>query len=175
MSRAGYVLAPQRRPNVRGTVLTAAFLMVLATVTVPYAAQAPQSSDSDDAARTAPDSAAEAAKPLTSAAGQIEGYLAGGRWREGSKLVDVHGQFKISGDRVTFYAVDGKSPFACLENLNSERVKRIIEESPDLLDWAVQGTLTEYGSENYLLVTQAVIRGRGGRNTRSATDLPIPR
>ena len=78
MSRAGYVFAPQGWPNVRGTVLTAAFLMVLATVTVPYAAQAPHSSDSDDAAHSAPDSAAEAAKPLTSAAGQIEGYLAGG-------------------------------------------------------------------------------------------------
>lgn len=111
-------------------------------------------------------SSAEAAKSLTSNGGRIDGYLAGGRWREGSKLVDVPGQFKISGDRVAFHSVDGKTRFACLENLNSERVARIVGESPETLDWIVHGTITEFRSENYLLVTQAVISR--SRSVRSA-------
>jgi len=103
-------------------------------------------------------------------AGRIEGYLAGGRWREGSKLVDVLGQFKISGDRVAFVSNDGKSRFACLENLNSERVARIVSESPEALQWVVQGTITEFRHENYLLVTQAVIRARATRSAQSSGE-----
>jgi hypothetical protein len=89
--------------------------------------------------------------------------LAAGRWREGSKLVDVVGQFQVSGDRAAFVPVDGKSRFPCLENLNSERVARIVGESPEALDWIVQGTITEFKGENYLLITQAVIRARSFR------------
>src|SRR5688500_17586340 len=126
------------------------------------AAQLPKRSDPDTALEPATNSPAEAAKSLTSAGGRIDGCLAGGRWREGSKLVDVPGQFKISGDhRVAFLSVDAKSRFACLENLNSERVARIVGESPETLYWTVQGTITEFKSENYLLVTQAVINSRG--------------
>ena len=104
----------------------------------------------------------------------IDGYLAGGRWREGSKLVDVVGHFKTSGERVAFNSSDGKARFACLENLNSERVARIVAESPpDSLEWIVQGTLTEFRSENYLLLTQAVIRSRTVRGSRATGDRPL--
>ncbi len=142
----------------------------LAVVMAQSATPVPQASKGEVAETSSPSPATEAAKTLTSAGGSIEGYLAGGRWREGSKLVDVPGQFKISGDRVAFYSLDGKSRFACLENLNSERIARIVGESPESLEWAVQGTITEYKSENYLLVTQAVIRSRGGRDTRSPNN-----
>ena len=174
MSRVGFDNGRTRWPMALGMVLPAVFLIVVVGVSVPYAAQAPQTAESGHTAPQASSSSSEPAQSLTSAGGQVEGYLAGGRWREGSKLVDVQGQFKFSGDRVTFYSVDGKTHFACLENLNSERVFRIIEESPEVLDWTVQGTLTEYASENYLLVTQAVIRGRAGRNSRAAADLSSP-
>jgi hypothetical protein len=111
------------------------------------------------------------AKTKVAGNGRIDGYLAGGRWREGSKLVDVAGQFKTSGERVAFHAADGKSRFPCLENLNSERVARIVAESPpESLEWIVQGTLTEFRNENYLLVTQAVITSRAVRGPRPSAD-----
>ena len=148
------------------TMMVVAVAVVMAQTSTP----APQPSQGEDGLTPLPNSPTEAAKTLTSAGGHIEGYLAGGRWREGSKLVDVPGLFKISGDRVAFYSLDQKSRFACLENLNSERVARIVGESPESLEWSVQGTITEYKSENYLLVTQAVIRSRGGRESRSPNN-----
>ena len=161
----------QRWPRWLAAVSTTALIVAaVAVVLAQTATPAPQSSHGDDALTPSPNTATEAAKTLTSAGGQIEGYLAGGRWREGSKLVDVPGLFKISGDRVAFCSLDEKSRFACLENLNSERVSRIVGESPESLEWSVQGTITEYKSENYLLVTQAVIRSRGGRETRSPNN-----
>ncbi len=124
---------------------------------------------------TAENARAGEPKSAAGAGGRIDGYLAGGRWREGSKLVDVAGQFKTSGERVAFHGADGKSRFPCLENLNSERVARIVAESPpESLDWIVQGTLTEFRNENYLLVTQAVISNRAVRGARGAADQRIP-
>jgi hypothetical protein len=102
--------------------------------------------------------------------GRVDGYLASGRWREGSKLVDAVGQFKVSGDRAAFHPADGKNRFLCLENLNSERVARIVTESPEALDWIVQGTITEFRGENYLLITQAVIRTRATRGLRQPLE-----
>lgn len=102
----------------------------------------------------------EAAKGAAPVGGRIDGYLAAGRWREGSKLVDMAGEFKVTGDRVTFFSSDGKIKFVCLENLSGERVARIVSESPEALHWLVNGTITEYRNENYLLITQAVIRTR---------------
>jgi hypothetical protein len=131
----------------------------------------------ESARRSKSTGAAQSEEPKSGAggSGHIDGYLAGGRWREGSKLVDVVGQFKTSGERVAFHAADGKSRFPCLENLNSERVARIVAESPpESLDWIVQGTLTEFRNDNYLLVTQAVITSRAVRGARGAADQRIP-
>jgi hypothetical protein len=102
--------------------------------------------------------------------GRIDGYLGGGRWREGSKLVDVVGRFQVTGDRAAFQPADSKSRFLCLENLNCERVARIVGESPEPLDWIVQGTITEYRGENYVLINQAVIRTRASRPARPADE-----
>ncbi|MEX2138718.1 MAG: hypothetical protein WD894_05615 [Pirellulales bacterium] len=165
----------RRWPACLAAILAAALVAGAITMVVAQnAAPMPQPSDRETGLGPAPNSPADAAKSLTSAGGSIEGYLAGGRWREGSKLVDVPGQFKISGDRVAFHSVDGKTRFACLENLNSERVARIVGESPETLDWSVQGTITEFKSENYLLVTQAVInsRARGPRSPADRTAAP---
>jgi hypothetical protein len=127
--------------------------------------QRPAAVQPGDAATTP---VADAAKGLTSAGGRVDGYLAGGRWREGTKLVDVQGQFRLSNERITFISVDGKSRFTCLENLTSERVARIVAESPETLAWIVQGTITEFRSENYLLLTQTVIRSHQTREPRES-------
>jgi hypothetical protein len=161
-----------RRPIWLPAISISALLLCAIAGVVAQNSSPAQLSERDRASEASPNSPADAAKTLTTTGGRIEGYLASGRWREGSKLVDVPGQFKISGDRVAFYSQDGKSRFACLENLNSERVYRIVGESPVSLEWTVQGTITEFRSENFLLVTQAVIRGRGNRVGRSPNDSP---
>jgi hypothetical protein len=131
-------------------------------------------SDADPGNSTA-ESRPDKSESATGGGGRINGYLAGGRWREGSKLVDVAGHFKTSGERVAFHAADGKSRFPCLENLNSERVARIVAESPpESLEWIVQGTLTEFRNENYLLVTQAVISSRAVRGPRPTVNRRVP-
>jgi hypothetical protein len=149
----------------RLTAISAVTLVAVAVALAQEGDSLPERAAPDKALEGAPNSPAEAGKSLTNTGGHVDGYLAGSRWREGSKLVDVPGQFKISGDRVAFHSLDGKMRFACLENLNSERVDRIVRESPETLEWSVQGAITEFKSENYLLVTQAVIssRARGAR------------
>jgi hypothetical protein len=147
-----------------------------AAISAPPDESAPNpvaTSDADPGNSTA-ESRPDKARSATGG-GRINGYLAGGRWREGSKLVDVAGHFKTSGERVAFHAADGKSRFPCLENLNSERVARIVAESPpESLEWIVQGTLTEFRNENYLLVTQAVISSRAVRGPRPTVNRPVP-
>ncbi len=152
--------------------IVAAALLFAASFTLLATAAAKQS-PADNPAGAPSDRKVEPAK---STAGQIEGHLTGGRWREGTKMVDIGGQFRVTGDRVTFFSVDGKSRFACLENLNSERIARMVSESPDSLEWVIQGTITEFRQENYLLVTQAVLRTRqtGGAAGRAASEPESP-
>ncbi len=158
-----------------GRIVASAALGIVVLAAVPAADNGfqppgPTNGKSASPAPSAEDSQADAVKALTGSGGRIDGYLAGGRWREGSKLLDIAGQFKVSGDRVAFHAADGKSRFACLENLNSERVARIVAESPETLDWTIQGTITEFRNENYLLLTQAVIRSRSTRSPHPPSE-----
>jgi hypothetical protein len=48
-----------------------------------------------------------------------------------------------------FYAADGERRFGVLENLNLERVARLVGETPDPLEWSVSGVVTEYQGGNY--------------------------
>ncbi len=96
----------------------------------------------------------------------MEGGQAGSRWREGSRLVDQVGSFKLAGERATFVSTDGKLKFDCLENLCAERVMRTITDSPDPLQWSVCGVVTECRGSNYLLLTQAVLKSAGDRPRR---------
>jgi hypothetical protein len=86
----------------------------------------------------------------------------GVRVREGAKI-DKTGCFRKTGDRVTFYADDGKTRYRGLENLMLERIARTIEENPGQLEWQVTGVVTEYRGANFLLVTHAVLRTNGSR------------
>jgi hypothetical protein len=97
----------------------------------------------------------------------IEGGQVNGRWREGSRLVDQSGSFKLTGDRVTFISSDGKLKFDGLENLAIERIARTIGDSPDPLEWSISGLITEYRGANYLLVTQAVLKTKATRARRA--------
>ncbi len=112
----------------------------------------------ESSAGSAPTSTAEA-----TSSPHIEGGQVNGRWREGSRLIDQTGSFKLTGEHVTFISTDGKLKFDGLENLAIERVARTIGDSPDQLEWSISGLITEYRGSNYLLVTQAVLKTKAAR------------
>lgn len=72
--------------------------------------------------------------------------------REGSVLPDLMGTFRIAGDRVQFVDHDGNRTFRCLENLMLQRVHQVIGDEPNETSWIVNGRVTEYRGENFLLV-----------------------
>jgi hypothetical protein len=82
------------------------------------------------------------------------------RIREGTPLDDALGHFKMTGDRAMFYLNDDSAKYSCLENLNLERVTNQLADNPDVLEWAVSGTLTEYRGSNYLLLTRAILKSK---------------
>jgi hypothetical protein len=79
--------------------------------------------------------------------------------REGTKIVNRLGHFRMTGDRVTFFTADGSQHFVALENLNLERIARAIEEDSARLRWSVTGTVTEYRGTNFLAVECAILKG----------------
>ena len=80
------------------------------------------------------------------------------RVREGTELTNVLGYFTVTGSRVTFITADAGARFAGLENLNLERISRMISKAPKQMDWEVSGEVTEYCGANYLLVRRAVLK-----------------
>jgi len=88
--------------------------------------------------------------------------------REGDALTRAAGVFQMAGNRLTFVEADSRRKFTVLENLNLERVARIISDSPQETEWVVTGTVTEFQGTNYLLVVQAT------RKTRTLPSVPRP-
>lgn len=81
------------------------------------------------------------------------------RLREGTRLKDVIGRFRQSGDSLVF--IDGENrELGGLPNLNLERVARMLQsvEEPESVTWSISGTVTEYSGQNHLLITRAVFR-----------------
>ncbi len=129
----------------------------LATLAVALAWQAAgQLLAADDRASAPPEPAA------SSSGSSADGVAAkaGERIREGDKLTDQIGSFKLTGDRLTFFTADGSRRFNGLENLNLERITQMVADSPDPLEWRVSGIVTEYRGANYLLITQAVVKNK---------------
>jgi hypothetical protein len=72
--------------------------------------------------------------------------------REGSVLPDLMGTFRVTGDRLQFLDQEGNRTFRCLENLMLQRVHQVIGDEPNETSWIVNGRVTEYRGENFLLV-----------------------
>ena len=72
--------------------------------------------------------------------------------REGTQLRDEPGRFLTSGNRTSFVAADGAN-YIVLENLNLERVAKVVSAGPDVVEWFASGTVTEYQGSNYLLLS----------------------
>ncbi|MDX1945986.1 MAG: hypothetical protein SFU86_11365 [Pirellulaceae bacterium] len=82
----------------------------------------------------------------------------GERLREGTKLIDVVGTFRFTGDQVAFSPAAGGDSVRVLENLALERIARLLGEIRGVPTWVVSGQITEYRGANFLLVTKAVMR-----------------
>lgn len=80
--------------------------------------------------------------------------------REGTVLSDQLGEFKITGDRISFQMADHDNSLQVLENLALERVWKVLKDTPSR-QWNVSGTVTEYRNRNFLLIQRAVMRLRG--------------
>ena len=82
--------------------------------------------------------------------------------REGTEPTNFDGYFTITGNRITFYPKDLQVRFRSLANLALKRVARVLGDSnnPGRLKWSVDGVITEYQGENYLMITRAAITSR---------------
>ena len=84
----------------------------------------------------------------------------GGQIREGAEIADQAGWFRATGDRVTFHLHDAEQRFVVLENVNLDRIARVIAEEGEHLAWSVTGTITEFRGAKFLLIRRAVVRSR---------------
>ena len=106
------------------------------------------------------------------------------RLREGTRLLDAAGRFEVVGDRISFVFADSTESMRVLENLSLDRVFRVLSNSQASPQWIISGTVTEYNSGNYLLLTKAVQTAKsakketaaaGGIGTDSKLDYPVPK
>ena len=89
------------------------------------------------------------------------------RLRQGTELSKVQGQFRLAGDRVSFYPGEMEvKEITVLENLALERVISLVGEGTRH-EWVVSGTITEFRGKNYLLLTRAVIASKPIKPKRS--------
>ncbi|MGH7194801.1 MAG: hypothetical protein ACREJM_14880 [Candidatus Saccharimonadales bacterium] len=85
--------------------------------------------------------------------------------REGTKIKDEPGRFASVGNRINFVTAAGVQ-YVCLENLNLERVARIMGSTPDSVEWVISGAVTEYQGSNHLLIersTRKLVAPQGRR------------
>lgn len=89
------------------------------------------------------------------------------RLREGSRLNNVVGRFRSTGDSLTFIDSENRE-IGGLPNLNLERISRMLQaaDEPESITWSVSGTVTEFSGKNYLLISRAVFR--------AASPPPVP-
>ena len=116
---------------------------------------------------SAPSLARQRSEDVLSTAGATQ------RLREGTS-VDMVGTFSATGDRIMFYTSADKSRFGALENLNLERVARVVSDSTEPLEWNVSGTITEYQGANYLLISRAVLKSKPQRRGSAAAATRKP-
>lgn len=141
---------PRRSPGMRLTQLAPVYLILVVLATA-NGAQTPKSAPASTA-KEGETSAAPGA--LSSTASNPRAPVL----REGAELVNQIGQFRVTGDRITFFTADGMGRLIVLENLNLQRIVRVLSENVSTLDWKVNGTVTEYRGANYLYVRSAVLK-----------------
>lgn len=131
-------------------------MLVLLALSVAWMAPASRAQVAGDAAGDR-----DAAQPANLQGNQKENEKAK-RLREGTVLEKLIGRFESTGDRVTFYPLEGMDSMRVLENLALERVARELPGLSRDRQWRVAGEITEYQGSNYLLVSRAVLQRNAG-------------
>lgn len=88
------------------------------------------------------------------------------RLREGTALRGLIGSIRPVGERWTLFLSRGDERYILLENLALERILRTNASFTEAPDWTVDGTVTEFRGQNYLLIEKALI----GRVTAPPSD-----
>jgi hypothetical protein len=93
-----------------------------------------------------------AATTLTSPP-QEDGHL-----REGTELHDLLGTFQVADGRMVLSTSSRR--YLVLENLNLERVARLVGDLGQAGTWSVSGTVTEFQGTNFLLIRRAQLKSQ---------------
>ena len=86
------------------------------------------------------------------------------RIREGTAFKNKRCLFRISGNRVVLFSEDESERYFCHENLNLERIMKVVEENPSQHIWSIDGFFTEYRGENFVHIQRAVLAPPQARN-----------
>ena len=78
--------------------------------------------------------------------------------REGYELRDQLGTFRAVGGRLLFALDKRPARLVALENLNLERIARVMAENPAAVEWRINGVVSEYRGVNYVMIERAVLR-----------------
>ena len=89
--------------------------------------------------------------------------------REGTIVRNQRVVIRISGGRAMMTVLEDSRRFYCLENLNLERISKVIQNNPMLTDWNVDYLVTEYQGSNYVLIQRAVLA------SPAVQTLPLPK
>jgi hypothetical protein len=81
------------------------------------------------------------------------------RLREGTRLTNRSGRFRMNGDSLTFIDEDERE-IGGLPNLNLERIIRMLKavDEPETIWWSVSGVITEISDRNHVLISRAVYK-----------------
>ncbi|MGQ9912853.1 MAG: hypothetical protein ACUVQQ_00770 [Thermogutta sp.] len=79
------------------------------------------------------------------------------RLREGTSLRGLIGTIRPVGERWTLFLSQRDERYILLENLALERILRTNASFTEAPDWTIDGTVTEFRGQNYLLIEKALI------------------
>lgn len=75
--------------------------------------------------------------------------------REDTKIKSLKGMFTQKHGRWEFLEDGSTKPIKCLENLWLQRIVDAQKSSTRKINWSINATVKEFGSENYLLIDTA--------------------
>ena len=79
------------------------------------------------------------------------------RIREGTAFKNKRCLFRVSGNRIMIFSEDESERYFCLENLNLDRIMKVVQDNPAQQIWNVDGFYTEFRDENFVSIQRATL------------------
>ena len=96
--------------------------------------------------------------PAPSATQRVEREtVAKKRIREGTAFKNKRCLFRVSGNRIVIFSEDESERYFCLENLNLDRIMKVVQDNPAQQIWNVDGFYTEFRDENFAYIQRAAL------------------